>query len=470
MGMEAVNRLFVRLGLLAPSEPALPPFRPEDICTSDPERRVPPELLGQARPQPAHTHAHGLQSRTPASSARVTWTPQQYERFAVRVREFLAQDPNLLPHHAAWHEVNGPGGTRGEGSGSAFLQMHHEMIAAMEQFITASGRDLDLVPLVEWRPSQVVPPQLGNVERYSNTPNVRTPTWLTMAGGTDTAPIFGYTKLADFKSLDELGRAFGSGFPDNLGYHGAGHAAVGGVMWSRRAPQDPVFWLWHRHIDNIIESWITTPNGRAWAATAEGRAWRSASGHHHHSSPGDKVSERTDALLRMRRDDPAAYERYMSGSSFDTPPNAWPDDALPINVVRSERLIARGVTVQTLATGLTAPSAMAFAPNGDVFFTEQNGNTRVIRNGFVQEQPVAASTTAAARPADAAQIARVRDTLRDAYGRIRDIVQGPDGYLYVTTSNRVPGATPASDDDQILRIIPTSRASSTSNASAPASL
>ncbi|MFQ6059037.1 MAG: PQQ-dependent sugar dehydrogenase [Anaerolineae bacterium] len=40
------------------------------------------------------------------------------------------------------------------------------------------------------------------------------------------------------------------------------------------------------------------------------------------------------------------------------------------------------------------------------------------------------------------------------YGRIRDIVLGPDGYLYFTTSNRDGRGRPAPDDDRILRIVP----------------
>ncbi|MFQ5941381.1 MAG: PQQ-dependent sugar dehydrogenase [Nitrososphaerales archaeon] len=38
------------------------------------------------------------------------------------------------------------------------------------------------------------------------------------------------------------------------------------------------------------------------------------------------------------------------------------------------------------------------------------------------------------------------------FGRIRDIVEGPDGYLYIATSNRDGRGLPASDDDKILRI------------------
>ena len=40
------------------------------------------------------------------------------------------------------------------------------------------------------------------------------------------------------------------------------------------------------------------------------------------------------------------------------------------------------------------------------------------------------------------------------YGRIRDVLAGPDGYLYFTTSNRDGRARPGPDDDRILRIVP----------------
>jgi glucose/arabinose dehydrogenase len=43
---------------------------------------------------------------------------------------------------------------------------------------------------------------------------------------------------------------------------------------------------------------------------------------------------------------------------------------------------------------------------------------------------------------------------RDVYGRIRNVTQGPDGYLYVTTSNHDGRGEPGRGDDQILRIVP----------------
>ena len=44
--------------------------------------------------------------------------------------------------------------------------------------------------------------------------------------------------------------------------------------------------------------------------------------------------------------------------------------------------------------------------------------------------------------------------LPDAFGRIREVVAGPDGALYFTTSNRDGRARPGPNDDQVLRVVP----------------
>ena len=44
--------------------------------------------------------------------------------------------------------------------------------------------------------------------------------------------------------------------------------------------------------------------------------------------------------------------------------------------------------------------------------------------------------------------------LEDEFGRLRAIAQGPDGYLYFTTSNRDGRGSPARFDDKVLRIVP----------------
>ena len=52
------------------------------------------------------------------------------------------------------------------------------------------------------------------------------------------------------------------------------------------------------------------------------------------------------------------------------------------------------------------------------------------------------------------QVVSQEDLLKGKYGRIRDIAEGPDGYIYFSTSNRDGRGTPARDDDRILRLVP----------------
>ena len=44
--------------------------------------------------------------------------------------------------------------------------------------------------------------------------------------------------------------------------------------------------------------------------------------------------------------------------------------------------------------------------------------------------------------------------LEGVFGRIRDVVAGPDGALYFTTSNRDGRAQAGPNDDQVLRVVP----------------
>ncbi len=75
------------------------------------------------------------------------------------------------------------------------------------------------------------------------------------------------------------------------------------------------------------------------------------------------------------------------------PQTAAPAGApLPINVISSKPYPELGVSVQTLANGLNAVWSMAYAPNGDVYFTEKPGRVRLIRDGVVQPNPVASMT------------------------------------------------------------------------------
>ena len=54
--------------------------------------------------------------------------------------------------------------------------------------------------------------------------------------------------------------------------------------------------------------------------------------------------------------------------------------------------------------------------------------------------------------AEGARVAQVDALLDGTHGRLRDVVVGPDGALYVATSNRDGRGSPAPEDDRILRV------------------
>jgi hypothetical protein len=84
---------------------------------------------------------------------------------------------------------------------------------------------------------------------YSVNPACKTPTWATIGGGTEFDPLYGYTRLAQFQSLDELGRSIDDG------WHGTVHNTIGGDMATFSSPIDPIFWRWHRWIDDVRRAW-----------------------------------------------------------------------------------------------------------------------------------------------------------------------------------------------------------------------
>ena len=45
------------------------------------------------------------------------------------------------------------------------------------------------------------------------------------------------------------------------------------------------------------------------------------------------------------------------------------------------------------------------------------------------------------------------DLLSKTYGRIREVEQGPDGFIYFSTSSRDGRGRPASDDERIMRLV-----------------
>jgi glucose/arabinose dehydrogenase len=55
---------------------------------------------------------------------------------------------------------------------------------------------------------------------------------------------------------------------------------------------------------------------------------------------------------------------------------------------------------------------------------------------------------------DGRRVVMQENLLAGKYGRIRDVAEGPDGYLYFSTSNKDDRGNPAADDDRIIRLVP----------------
>lgn len=55
---------------------------------------------------------------------------------------------------------------------------------------------------------------------------------------------------------------------------------------------------------------------------------------------------------------------------------------------------------------------------------------------------------------DGRRVVTQENLLEGKYGRIREVAEGPDGYLYFSTSNKDGRGNPAADDDRIIRLLP----------------
>lgn len=113
--------------------------------------------------------------------------------------------------------------------------------------------------------------------------------------------------------------------------------------------------------------------------------------------------------------------------------------------------------VEVVATNLEVPWALAFAPSvapsGATFYdgdqlSDWTGNLffATLRGQHLHLVVLGAPNSR--------QVISDERLFEGVYGRLRDVVQGPDGFLYFCTSNRDGRGNPTADDDRILRIVP----------------
>lgn len=147
----------------------------------------------------------------------------------------------LLGEHFAWHLTGTPP--------TSFLVFHHDLIHTYETWRSANGHPA----LVSYSPATAIPAAFAHdpacPPRASGNPGMATPTWATLPGGAAPDPLFGYRKLCDFRNPDELSLSL-------EGWHNDVHGIINGDMGSPDfAPRDPVFWAWHRFLDDLFHLW-----------------------------------------------------------------------------------------------------------------------------------------------------------------------------------------------------------------------
>jgi len=107
------------------------------------------------------------------------------------------------------------------------------------------------------------------------------------------------------------------------------------------------------------------------------------------------------------------------------------------------------------ASGMQAPIVFyssAIAPSGMSFYRGQR-IPQFANNLFVA---ALRGTVLMRTITDGRRVITQERLLDGTFGRLRDVVTGPDGYLYFCTNNRDGRGTPMAGDDRVLRIVPAS--------------
>jgi hypothetical protein len=204
------------------------------------------------------------------------------EYMDIHLEYIISLGPHALDHHVEWHALNGPGGTRGLGSGIAFLGFHRAMQNEIKKFAMERNARVPL-PIAtvggvfgDWPlyDSLDALDALGRLDFYDprwvfEPYDWGIPQYLTLGGipspNPEWDPFFNFdgplmSKLEDIPDLDMLGLAIG------YEYHISLHLYVNGTFGGGYSPTDPLFYGWHGLIDKIVTQWLGTPAGQAWVA------------------------------------------------------------------------------------------------------------------------------------------------------------------------------------------------------------
>jgi tyrosinase-like protein len=177
----------------------------------------------------------------------------QEETWLADYQAFRGGEHVIHTEHANWHGSNNPGQP---GYGEEFLRFHRFFVGEYDAWRHANGHP----PIPLWDPSTPIPADIPHAGRATNNPSAvnpacNRPTWATVAGGASSPPgLPSIHKLSDFSDRNQLGLAI-----ENSGWHGTVHVTIGGDMGQvHNAPNDPVFWRWHKYIDSVWKDWVAT--------------------------------------------------------------------------------------------------------------------------------------------------------------------------------------------------------------------
>lgn len=178
------------------------------------------------------------------------------------VSSYLAANPMLLQHHEDWHEQNpfpwppgsqdrrppgfqNPWPGRDPDYGSEFFNMHRHMISEFNTW----RRTNRIAEVTSWDPAKPIPTDIFHPGRNTSNPKHPLPSWFKELGGRRREPATGNKKLGDFVDENLLGSVI-------AWWHNVVHSTIGGDMGDpSRAPIDPVFWRFHKFIDDTYSKW-----------------------------------------------------------------------------------------------------------------------------------------------------------------------------------------------------------------------